>query len=427
MFSWYQAISKGERRTFWACFGGWSVDALEVQMFALAIPTLISVFAMSKSDAGLISAVTLVTSALGGWIGGTLSDRYGRVRTLQWMILWFSFFTFLSAFASGYMQLLTIKALQGIGIGGEWAAGAVLMAETIRPELRGKVMGVVQSAWAIGWGTAVIIFTLLFSFAPEAYAWRIMFIIGLLPALLVIYVRRNVTEPGTGSRQQNKEGKKSPFGSMLRIFRSEHLRVTVFGGMLGLGAHGGYHAIMTWLPTYLKTERHLSVISTGGYLAVIILAFWCGCIFSGVLIDKIGRRKNIIFFAACCVLTVQAYLFLPVSNGTMLLMGFPLGFFAAGIPASLGSFFNELYPREVRGAGVGFCYNFGRIISSVFPFLVGYMSQSMSLGQAIGIDTGIAYGVAVIAALLLPETKGRSLEDVDAGRKDELALSSRSQ
>jgi len=410
MFSWYRDITSRERKTFWACFGGWSLDALEVQMFGLAIPALIAAFALSKGDAGLVSGVTLVSSAMGGWLGGTLSDRYGRVRTLQWMILWFSLFTFLSAFVTGFNQLLIIKALQGFGIGGEWAAGAVLMAETIQARYRGKVMGAVQSAWAIGWGAAVGVFTLIYSFVPEAMAWRVMFLVGLLPALLVIYVRRSVVEPDSTQRQAKAEGR-GLLASMAAIFRPELLRVTLLGGILGLGAHGGYHAVMTWLPTFLKTERNLSVLSSGGYLAVIIVAFWFGCIVSGLLLDRIGRRKNIILFAFCCVVTVQCYLFLPLSNTQMLFLGFPLGFFAAGIPASLGSFFNELYPADVRGAGVGFCYNFGRVLSAVFPFMVGHMSESMSLGSAIGIDAGIAYGVAVLAALALPETRGRNLQD----------------
>jgi MFS family permease len=391
MFSWYRQITARERKTFWACFGGWSLDALEVQMFGLAIPALIAAFALSKGDAGLISGVTLVTSALGGWVGGTLSDRYGRVRTLQWMILWFSVFTFLSAFVTGFNQLLIVKALQGFGIGGEWAAGAVLMAETIQPKYR--------------------VFTLIYSFVPQDMAWRVMFLVGLLPSLLIIWVRRNVEEPDSFQRLQKENAiPQSFFKSLAGIFRPELLRVTLLGGLLGLGAHGGYHAVMTWLPTFLKTERNLSVLSSGGYLAVIIFAFWCGCVASGLMIDRIGRRKNILLFALCCVTTVQCYVFLPLTNTQMLFLGFPLGFFAAGIPASLGAFFNELYPTDVRGAGVGFCYNFGRVLSSVFPFLVGHMSESMSLGSAIGIDAGIAYGVAVLAALLLPETRGRSLE-----------------
>ncbi|MCD5980596.1 MFS transporter [Pseudomonas quasicaspiana] len=424
MFSWYRQVTPRERKTFWACFGGWSLDALEVQMFGLAIPALIAAFALTKGDAGLISGVTLVTSALGGWVGGTLSDRYGRVRTLQWMILWFSFFTFLSAFVTGFNQLLIVKALQGFGIGGEWAAGAVLMAETIQSKYRGKVMGTVQSAWAVGWGLAVLVFTLIYSLVPQDIAWRAMFLVGLLPSLLIIWVRRNVEEPDSFQRQQkDKTAPKSFFKSMAGIFRPELLRVTLLGGILGLGAHGGYHAVMTWLPTFLKTERNLSVLNSGGYLAVIIVAFWCGCVASGFLIDRIGRRMNILLFAICCVITVQCYVFMPLTNTQMLFLGFPLGFFAAGIPASLGSFFNELYPADVRGAGVGFCYNFGRVLSAVFPFMVGHMSESMSLGTAIGIDAGIAYGVAVIAALCLPETRGRSLEattpETDATQRPE--------
>lgn len=411
MFKWYRDVTSRERKTFWACFGGWALDALEVQMFGLAIPALIAAFALSKGEAGAISSVTLITSALGGWVGGTLSDRYGRVRTLQWMILWFSLFTFLSAFVSGYEQLLVVKALQGFGIGGEWAAGAVLMAEAIQPKYRGKVMGTVQSAWAFGWGAAVALFTLIYTFVPEAMAWRVMFVVGLLPALVIIYVRRQVPEPESFARKQKANtGPQSFFASLAGIFRPELLRVTLLGGLLGLGAHGGYHAVMTWLPTFLKTEKHLSVLNSGGYLAVIIVAFFCGCVASGFMVDKIGRRKNIILFAFCCVATVQAYVFMDLSNTAMLFLGFPLGFFAAGIPASLGSLFNELYPADVRGAGVGFCYNFGRVLSAVFPFMVGHMSEHMSLGSAIGIDAGIAYGVAVIAALALPETRGRNLD-----------------
>ncbi len=427
MFKWYRDVTSRERKTFWACFGGWALDALEVQMFGLAIPALIAAFALSKGEAGAISSVTLITSALGGWVGGTLSDRYGRVRTLQWMILWFSLFTFLSAFVSGYEQLLVVKALQGFGIGGEWAAGAVLMAEAIQPKYRGKVMGMVQSAWAVGWGAAVALFTLIYTFVPEALAWRVMFVVGLLPALVIIYVRRQVPEPESFARKQKAQtGPQTFLASLAGIFRPELLRVTLLGGLLGLGAHGGYHAVMTWLPTFLKTEKHLSVLNSGGYLAVIIVAFFCGCVASGFLVDKIGRRKNIILFAFCCVATVQAYVFMDLSNTAMLFLGFPLGFFAAGIPASLGSLFNELYPADVRGAGVGFCYNFGRVLSAVFPFMVGHMSEHMSLGSAIGIDAGIAYGVAVIAALALPETRGRNLDTQAPATADPVAAATAS-
>jgi MFS family permease len=232
-----------------------------------------------------------------------------------------------------------------------------------------------------------------------------MFMAGLVPALLVVYVRRSIPEPTTRAPRL-PAGEKTP---LIGIFAPEMLKITILGALLGTGAHGGYYALMTWLPTYLKTERHLSVLSTGGYLAVIIFAFWCGCIASAQLIDRIGRRRNVALFAVCCTITVSIYLLLPLTNIELLFLGFPLGFFAAGIPASLGALFNELYPAHIRGTGVGFCYNFGRIASAGFPVLVGYMSRSMPLGQAIGIDAAIAYGIVVLTILFLPETKDRTL------------------
>ena len=408
MFRWYKEINTSERRTFWSCFGGWALDALDVQMFSIAIPSLIMVFGLDKAMAGSISSITLITSAFGGWIAGTLSDRYGRVRVLQWTIIWFSVFTFLCAFAQSAGQLIVLKGLQGLGFGGEWAAGAVLMAEMIRPEHRGKVMGTVQSAWAVGWGASVLLYTGLFHWLPPEIAWRVMFGIGLLPALFVIYVRRNVVE--SKPVHAGRPGAPGMMGGLLGIFSPSVLRLTLTGALLGVGAHGGYYALMTWLPTYLKMERKLSVLSTGGYLAVIIIAFWCGCIASAHLLDRIGRRRNIVLFSVCCVCTVGFYLFLPLTDTQMLVLGFPLGFFAAGIPASLGAVFNELYPAGIRGTGVGFCYNFGRIASAAFPWLVGHMSNSMPLGRAIGIDAMLAYSLVVVAVLALPETKGKKLE-----------------
>jgi MFS family permease len=408
MASWYRSISPTERRTFWGAFLGWALDSLDVQMFSLAIPTIIAAFSLDRAEAGLISGVTLVASALGGFVIGAVSDRFGRVRALQITILWFSAFTFLSAFAQSYHQLLVVKALQGFGFGGEWAAGAVLMAEMIRPEHRGKVMGTVQGAWAFGWGAAVLLYSALFSLVPPALAWRVMFGLGILPALLTVYVRRAIPEPPlyVAARKQAPH----PKSPVLGIFAPSVLRMTLIGALIGVGAHGGYYALMTWLPTYLKTERKLSVLGTSGYLAVIIFAFWAGCMASAYLLDKIGRRRNLMLFSACCVVTVLVYQLVPLTDGQMLVLGFPLGFFAAGIPASLGALFNELYPSGIRGTGVGFCYNFGRIVSAAFPWLVGHMSKSMPLGRAIGIDAALAYGLVVVCVFALPETKGKRLD-----------------
>lgn len=421
MFRWFTQVGPSERRTFWACFGGWSLDAMDAQMFSLVIPTLLTSWHISKADAGWLTAVTLVAGALGGWIAGYASDRFGRVRVLQVTILWYSVFTFAIGLAQNFEQLMAARVLQGIGFGGEWAAGAVLMAETIRDKHRGKAMGWVQSGWAVGWGAAVLLYTGLFHVLPESEAWRVMFLFGILPALLVIVIRRNVPEPEI-SRRTRQAGASGSRPSLAAIFHPNLLRRTLFGALLGLGSHGGYYALMTFLPTYLKTERHLSVLNTGGYLAVIIIGSFFGYITSGWLSDRIGRRRNVLFFAVSCVASLSLYLLLPISNGWMLWLGLPLGFFASGIPAGLGSFFAELFPTAVRGAAQGFCYNAGRILSSAFPVLVGVLAATIPLGQAIAIFAALAYGLAITAALLLPETIGTQLTAdvaVDRGAEPE--------
>ncbi|MCX4149530.1 MFS transporter [Paraburkholderia madseniana] len=401
---WYEEISRAEKRALWSCFAGWGLDGVDTQLFSLVIPTLLATWGIGKGQAGLIGGATLVAGALGGLLAGALSDRIGRVRALQITVIWFSLFTFLSAFAQNFEQLLVLKALQGLGFGGEWTAGAVLLSETINARHRGKAMGIVQSAWGFGWAGAVILYTVVFSWVSPEWAWRVLFAAGVLPALLVIYLRRNVEEPARDRSHANGiRDKQGSVRTAASIFHPSIIRTTVVGALIGLGAHGGYHAITTWLPTYLKTERHLSVLDTGGYLAVVIVAFILGCFLSAWLQDRIGRRRNVILFAICCAVTVNMYVFLPIGDTAMLILSFPLGFFAAGIPATLGALFNELYPQAIRGTGVGFCYNFGRIVSATFPVLIGHMSNSMPLGAALGIDAGIAYGLVVLAALLLPE------------------------
>src|SRR5580693_1097168 len=200
--AWYAEMSSAERKTFWACVGGWVLDAMDVQMFSFAIPANIAAFVITNADAGLIGTATLLSSALGGWCAGALSDRVGRVRMLQITIAWFAIFTFLCGFPQSYAQLFIFRALMGFGFGGEWTAAAVLVGEVISAEHRGKAVGAMQSGWAVGWGIAALMATLLFSILPQEMAWRALFWIGLTPALLVLFVRRFVDEPEIFARTQ---------------------------------------------------------------------------------------------------------------------------------------------------------------------------------------------------------------------------------
>jgi MFS family permease len=407
--SWWRELSASERRTFWACFGGWALDAMDVQFYSFVIPTLIATWHISKGQAGTLGTSALLFSAVGGWMAGLVADRIGRVRTLQITILWFAVFTCLSGLARGYGELFVARALIGLGFGGEWAAGAVLMGEVIQAKNRGKAVGSVQSGWAVGWGAAAILYTVVFSLVPEQLAWRLLFFAGIAPALLVVYIRRFVEEPPVFLKSRENLDKSAARGSFLEIFSPSILRTTALAALLATGAQGGYYAVTTWLPTYLKTVRKLSVLNTGGYLGVVIAGSFCGYLVSAYLSDRLGRRRNFFLFSLCSMATVLAYTYLPVSDRQMLFLGFPLGFFASGIFSGIGAFFTELFPTRIRGSGQGFCYNFGRGVGALFPSLVGYLSLTMPLGRAIGIFAAAAYAVLFFAALLLPETRGKEL------------------
>jgi MFS family permease len=402
-------MGAAEKRTFWAATGGWILDAMDVMMFSFAIPSIIAAFAISNADAGLIGTATLLSSALGGWVAGILADRVGRVRTLQITIAWFAVFTFLCGFAQSYTQLFAFRALMGFGFGGEWAAAAILIGEVIRAEHRGKAVGAMQSAWPVGWGLAALVATLFFSVFPQDIAWRVLFWFGLSPALLVFFVRRFVTEPSVFAQTRQNMAAAGKAANFLEIFSAPMLRTTILSCMLSTGALGGYYAITTWIPTFLRTERKLTVLGTGGYLAVIIIGSFIGGLVSAWLNDRVGRRPTFILFAVLSLITVVGYTQIPLDDRTMLYLGFPLGFFSQGIFAGMGPFLTELFPTRMRGSGQGFSYNFGRGIAALIPFLVGLLSAKLSLGQSIGVFAAIAYGVMIAAALALPETKGRQL------------------
>ncbi len=409
LFGWISHLNPKERRTFQACFGGWALDAMDVQIYSFVIPTLIAVWGITRGEAGALGTAALLASAVGGWMAGFLADRIGRVRMLQIAILWFAGFSFLSGLAQNFEQLFAARALLGLGFGGEWAAGAVLLGEVMRAEHRGKALGFMQAGWAIGWGVAALLYALFFSVMAAEIAWRALFLIGVAPALLVFFVRRYVEEPEVYLRSRAQIASSGDAPSFLEIFQPPLLRITLLGGLMGTGAQGGYYAVTTWLPTFLRTERGLSVLDSAGYLAVSIVGAFCGYLAGGVLADRIGRRLTFLAFAVGAGVIAVIYTTIPFGNGTMLVLGFPLGFFASGVFSAMGPFFTEHFPTRVRGVGQGFAYNVGRATGALFPTLVGVLSAWMELGSAIGLFAGLAYGTMAIAAFLLPETRGKVL------------------
>jgi len=415
---WFTSMTTAEKTTFWGCFGGWALDAFDVQIYSLVIPALLVLgFISGKGQAGFIATVALLTSALGGWLAGALSDRVGRVRILQLTVLWFAAFTMLSGFAQNATQLMLARALMGFGFGGEWAAGAVLIAEAVQPRYRGRAVGTVQSGWAIGWGLAVLAFVVVFSVAPAAWAWRSLFFLGILPALLVLYLRKYVKEPELRGKASTAHGSDDATarrpknqGSLLAIFHPSLVKKTILCSLVAVGAQGGYYALTIWLPQFLAAERGLKVLALGGTLAVIIAGAFCGYLFGAWLSDKVGRRMAIVYSAVAAIIVVLPFTLVNLPTVVFTILCFPLGFFASAYFSGIGAFFAEQFPTESRGSGQGFSYNFGRGIGAFFPFLVGYFGSIISLGTAIAIFTGSAYTIMAVATLLLPETRGVDLQ-----------------
>jgi MFS family permease len=409
MFAWLSDLTPRERRTMTACFGGWSLDALDVQIFTFVIPSLLALWKISTGEAGELATITLLVSAFGGWIGGALADRWGRVRVLQITIAWYAFFTFLCGFAQDFNQLFIFRALQGLGFGGEWAAGAVLIGEVVRDRYRGRAVGLVQTGWSIGWGAAALLYTLFVAILPPEYAWRALFWIGLAPAALVFWIRRYVTEPDISQTS----GAQTSIWHMFSALKPPYARTTWRVVMMVAGAQGGSYALMIFLPTYLKTVRDMSSVGTGGYLLVLILGAFFGFVSGAYLADAIGRKTTFMLSAVGSIVLTIVYLFAPLDNTWILPVGFLLGFINMMGFSPMGSFMTELFPTKVRGVAQGFCYNAGRGIGALFPALVGFLAEGLGLGPAIAVFTISGLGLMIVALLLLPETRGRSLVSLE--------------
>ncbi|QTD90043.1 MFS transporter [Burkholderia anthina] len=409
MFEWYRRGTPQQKKTFWACYSGWALDSFDMQMFSFLLPALMATWALSKGQVGLIGTVALVVTAIGGWVAGIMSDRYGRVRVLIFTILWFTFFGVLAGFAQSYEQLLVARTLQGLGFGGEWAVGAALMAEASSPQYRSKAMGFVQSGFALGWALAVLVATILLTHLPKEMAWRVAFWSGVIPASVVLFIRRNVKESELFEQSRHTT---APRASLSSAFDPQYLRSTILASLLVIGLQAGCYAILVWLPSLL-IERHVapgSLITT-----ILIMAFgsFCGFAVSAYLADKVGRRPTLIALSLGSWIVTVCYMFVALSPALASIMGFWVGFLSIGMFAALGPYLSELFPTNVRTTCMGFAYNVGKSVGASAVAGVGILSARTGLATAIGLFCLGSYAISVLAILMLPETRGVKLDELD--------------
>ena len=413
--AWYSESEPRVKRVFWTCSGAWALDAMDALVYQYMIPVLITVFGMTLSQAGAIASANYFASAVGGWIGGWLADRFGRVRVLQFTILWFSFFSFLSGFAQNYEQLMAIRILQGLGFGAEWAVGAVLLGEMISAKHRGKALGVVHSGAAIGSGIAALLAGPVVMMFPPEYGWRVVFWVGLLPAILVFFLRRGDDDSDLFIAAREKAIRERRRVSPWTIFQPRYLKITLLAALLALGAQGSGYAVSNYLTTFLTSERGLTASVAGVFVLVNSIGGFFGFLVNAYLGDRYGRATIFRLFGLGFVLTSAFYLYAPLGNSMLTLMpaGLVYGFFQFGIYASFGPYFTELFPTDIRANGQAFAYNFGRASSGIFIQGVAMLSTVMALSTGMMLMGFAGVVCTVVATLLLPETAGRDLTELD--------------
>ncbi len=383
---------------------GWGLDGFDFYLYVYALPGILTAFSLSKAYGGLLATYTLVASAIGGIAMGTIADRIGRKNALMISIGCYAVFTFLCGVAQSYGMLAVFRALEGFGFGGEWAVGAVLMSEWAEARFRGRALGFVQGSWALGWLAANIAFQIVAATSGIEIGWRYLFFLGIIPALFVLYIQRNVKDAPVFAATR-----KTQSWSLEGIFAAGVVRTTFFASLLAIGVQSGYYALVTWMPTYLTTQRHLSAVNSGSLLYYLIGGAYVGYITAGYINDAIGRKRTFIIFSACSALMVPLYLYAVVADWQLLVAGPLLGYFSSGIFSGFGPYLSELFPTDIRGAGQGFCYNVGRGIAGIGPFAIGWLASIAPIGTAMTVVAVIAYLLAIIAVLFLPETRGKAL------------------
>lgn len=396
---WYRALDPNGRRAFRSTYAGFSVDAMNVQLYSFILPLLLTLWHLSPAAGGLLATVMLVASAAGGWLAGLASDRFGRVRVLQLTIVWMSLATLCCGLAQNFEQLLVARTLQGFGFGAEWAVGAVFMGEIAAAATRGRLVGTAQSAWAVGWGLAAATSTIAVALLPPELGWRAVFFIGLPPALAIFVARRRLVESATFLAAPDAE-------AWHRIFSRRMCGNTARGSLLAIGTHGGYWALATWWPTMLRLERGMSSAQAATHMAVLVAGSLAGYMLGAALADRIGRRATLASFALGGIATVFVATETEISDAALLAIGAPLGLFAMGLYSAIGPVLNELYPTRLRGSGLGFCYNVGRGVAGLAPFAVGGSIAAFGIARSIGIYVSVAYALVLLAAGLLRETRG---------------------
>ena len=404
-FGWWRDGTPDARRALIAAALGWMLDAFDVMLYALLLTSIIADLGISRQTAGAIGSVTLLAAAAGGLLFGVVADRYGRTRALMASVAIYSVFTAACGLATSALQLAMFRILLGIGMGGEWASGAALVSETWPAEHRGKALGLMQSAWAIGYGLAAAVTMVVL----PRWGWRVVFFVGVLPAFLTFWVRRNVREPELWLRSRGSTRARGRLGDVFRDGRAGVTAAVTAMNACTLFAWWGFNL---WLPGFLSSPPAsggigLSATGMSWFIIAMQVGMWFGYITFGYISDAVGRKRTYVAYLVSAAVLIAIYTSLRAPLALLLLGPF-VAFFATGYFSGFGAVTAEIYPTDIRATAQGFTYNLGRIASAAAPFTVGTLAQSRGFDVALS-TTSVAFVLAAVLWIWIPETRGRKL------------------
>ena len=411
---WYRTITRDQWRVLAAAKLGWMLDAMDFMLYVVALNQLRSYFGFNDAMAGLLATVALVMSGIGGLTFGYIADRFGRTRALMGTIALFSIASLGAASSQSVVQLMLWRALLGLGMGGEWASGAVLVSETWPPEHRNKAISIMQSGWALGYILALLAAQAILGWAPFGEdSWRLLFTLGIPPAFFAIWIRRYVKEPDKWTAGRAAAHGQNPFRE---IFGPTLLTRTLLIILLGGAVQFGYWGVFSWLPAFLGRSVEaggagLSVVRSLGWLIPVQLGAYAGYLTFGFIADRLGRRQTFVLFMIGAAILAPVYGQFARSPTVLMLAGPLLGYFASGHFSMFGGFVAELFPTRIRATGQGTSYNIGRMAGAVAPYVIGAAATIPGVG--IGLALGITSAFFLMAAGLvftLPDRSGQALD-----------------
>ena len=393
--TWLSEASGEQRRTLVAASLGWMLDSMDVMIYALVLGAVQREMHLSAAMSGAMMSATLISAAAGGLGFGWFADRFGRVRALTWSILVYSVATALCGFTHTAGQLMACRILLGLGMGGEWASGAALVAETWPARHRGKALALVQSSWAVGYalGAAVV------AVVMPHFGWRAVFFAGVAPALITLWLQRRLREPEAWKQEH---AARPPID---QLFRGALGRNVLICATMNAATLFAWWGLFTWVPRFLSMSvaeggRGLSIVATSGWTIVMQGGMFLGYVSFGYIADRFSRKGTYIGFLLVAALLVPLFAFVRDPRA-LLVIGPLVGFFGTGYFSGFVVITSELFPTALRGSAMGFVYNIGRVTSAAGPYLIGRISETGGLSAALCI-TSAAFLLAAAIATALP-------------------------